>query len=199
MNNNSSENDSNYNANRTSTKEENTQNFENTSNEQSNQIINISENMTQNTEEQLSTFSTKIYNTDKARQNNINITCNSLNETIVKKNETFSFCNTVGQASSSRGYQEADIFDNNGNKKKGLGGGNCQISSTLYNAVLSVPNLNVTERHPHSNKVPYIQSGKDAAVAYGSYDFKFVNNTNRDIKILASSDGKAVTTTIVGL
>ena len=53
-----------------------------------------------------------------------------------------------------------------GNVKHGLGGGNCQISTTLYNAVLAVPELNVTERHPHSNKVPYIQSGKDAAVAY---------------------------------
>ena len=68
-----------------------------------------------------------------------------------------------GQSTSSKGYQEADIFDKNGNKKKGLGGGNCQISTTLYNAVLAVPNLNVTERHAHSNYVPYIQKGKDAA------------------------------------
>lgn len=73
----------------------------------------------------------------------------------------------------------------NGRKKMGLGGGNCQISTTLYNAVLSVPTLSVTERHPHSNKVPYIQSGKDAAVAYGSYDFKFVNNSGKTIKIKA--------------
>lgn len=73
----------------------------------------------------------------------------------------------------------------NGRKKMGLGGGNCQISTTLYNAVLSVPTLSVTERHPHSNKVPYIQSGKDAAVAYGSYDFKFVNNSGKTIKITA--------------
>lgn len=70
--------------------------------------------------------------------------------------------------------------------------GNCQISSTLYNAVLNVPELKVTERHPHSNKVPYIQSGRDAAVAYGSYDFKFVNNLENDIKIFASSDSQYV-------
>lgn len=64
-------------------------------------------------EEQLSTFTTKIYSKDSARQNNINITCNTLNNTIVKNGKTFSFCNTVGQASSSKGYQEADIIDNN--------------------------------------------------------------------------------------
>ncbi|MCI8384440.1 MAG: hypothetical protein HFJ33_06255 [Clostridia bacterium] len=118
------------------------------------------------TEEQLATFSTKIYSNDSARQNNISITCNTLNGTIVKNGATFSFCGTVGQSSSSKGYQKADIFDKDGNKKKGLGGGNCQISSTLYNAILTVPSLVVTERHAHSNYVPYIAKGKDAAVAY---------------------------------
>ena len=61
-------------------------------------------------EEQIATFTTKIYSTDSARQNNISITCNTLNGTIVKNGETFSFCGTVGQASTSKGYQEADIF-----------------------------------------------------------------------------------------
>ena len=130
-------------------------------------------------EEQIATFSTKIYSTDSARQNNVSITCNTLNETIVKNGETFSFCGTVGQASSSKGYQKADIFDKDGNKKKGLGGGNCQISSTLYNAVLAVPTLVVTERHSHSNYVPYIAKGKDDAVAYVSYDFKFRNDSRK--------------------
>ncbi len=150
-------------------------------------------------EEQIATFSTKIYSSDSARQNNVSITCNTLNGTIVKNGETFSFCGTVGQASSSKGYQKADIFDKDGNKKKGLGGGNCQISSTLYNAVLAVPTLAVTERHSHSNYVPYIQKGKDAAVAYGSYDFKFQNNSGNDIKILASTDNTSVTTSLVAL
>ncbi len=150
-------------------------------------------------EEQIAIFSTKIYSTDSARQNNINITCNTLNGTIVKNGASFSFCNTVGQATTSKGYQKADIFDKNGNKKKGLGGGNCQISTTLYNAVLAVPSLVVTERHQHSNYVPYIQKGKDAAVAYGSYDFKFTNSSGNDIKIMASSDGKNVTVSLIAL
>lgn len=162
-------------------------------------ITESEDNSAPTTEEQIATFSTKIYTKDSARQNNISITCNTLNETIVKNGSTFSFCNTVGASSTSKGYQKADIFDKNGNKKKGLGGGNCQISSTLYNAVLSVPSLVVTERHAHSNYVPYIAKGKDAAVAYGSYDLKFRNDSGNDIKILASTDGASVTTTLLAL
>lgn len=148
------------------------------------------------TEEAISSFSTKIYTKDSARQNNISITCSTLNETIIPNGSTFSFCNTVGQATSSKGYQEADIFDKNGNKKKGLGGGNCQVSTTLYNAILAVPSLVVTERHEHSNKVPYIQNGKDAAVAYGSYDLKFRNDSGHDIKIKAEATANNVTITL---
>lgn len=150
-------------------------------------------------EEQIATFSTKIYSQDAARQNNIAITCKTLNGTTVKNGATFSFCNTVGPSTTSKGYQKADIYDNNGKKKKGLGGGNCQISTTLYNAVLAVPSLRVTERHAHSNNVPYIEKGKDAAVAYGSYDLKFVNNTGNDIKITAQSSSTAVTVSIIAL
>ena len=130
---------------------------------------------------------------------NISITCSTLNETIVANGSTFSFCNTVGQATTSKGYQKADIFDNEGNKKKGLGGGNCQVSTTLYNAVLKVPGLSVTERHEHSNKVPYIKSGKDAAVAYGSYDLKFKNNIGYDIKIKAEATSDNITVTLLKL
>ena len=127
----------------------------------------------------------------------MNITASRLNGHIVKNGETFSFCNTLGPSSSANGYQEADIYDNKGNKKKGLGGGNCQISTTLYNAVLAVPSLTVVERHAHSNYVPYIKKGKDAAVAYGSYDFKFTNNSGKDIKLLFEVTNSSVTASIV--
>lgn len=156
-------------------------------------------NKTGITEEQIATFSTKIYNPDSARQNNIAITCKALHGTTVKNGATFSFCETVGPSTTAKGYQKADIFDSNGKKKKGLGGGNCQISTTLYNAVLAVPTLSVTERHAHSNYVPYIQKGKDAAVAYGSYDFKFVNNTGNDIKIYVEASSSAITASLVSL
>ena len=84
-------------------------------------------------------------------------------------------------------------------RKKAFGGGNCQVSSTLYNAVLANPNLVVIERHKHSNNVPYVPEGKDAAIAYGSYDFIFRNDTGNDIKINCSTDGQSITTSIISL
>lgn len=113
--------------------------------------------------------------------------------------ETFSFCNTVGKATPEAGYQKADIFDKDGNVTKGYGGGNCQISSTLYNAVLSLPSLTVIERHEHSKEVYYVPLGKDAAVAYGSIDFKFRNDYDYDIKIYASNTTNSIDIRIVKL
>ena len=120
----------NYEATKTSTNENTDNNTNNNSNnaddttaanENGNTTNNVNtEQPAPPTETTLSTFSTKIYTKESARQNNINITCNSLNDTIVKNGETFSFCSTVGQATSAKGYQKADIFDKNGNKKKGL-------------------------------------------------------------------------------
>ena len=204
-----------YEANRTSTEtntsdnKNNTSNEENTSNNESttNETANTSSENTSHTdntpkaivEEQLSAFSTKIYSNDSNRTKNMEITTSTLNETIVKNGETFSFCNTIGPATSSKGYLEADIYDHNGNKKKGYGGGNCQVSSTLYNAVLETSGLTVVERHPHSNHVPYVPDGKDAAVAYGSYDFKFRNDTGNDIKILSSVTDGLVNVTLMRL
>ena len=120
----------NYEATRTSTNENTDNNTNNNSNnaddttaanENGNTTNNVNtEQPAPPTETTLSTFSTKIYTKESARQNNINITCSSLNDTIVKNGDTFSFCSTVGQATTAKGYQKADIFDKNGNKKKGL-------------------------------------------------------------------------------
>lgn len=77
--------------------------------------------------------------------------------------------------------------------------GNCQVSSTLYNAVLQIPELKVLERHAHSKEVHYVKKDKDAAVSFGSVDFKFKNNSDSDIKIYASSDLKGVNIRIVKL
>ena len=99
-------------------------------------------------------------------------------ELLLNLGETFSFCDTVGKATPEDGYQKADIFDKDGNVTKGYGGGNCQISSTLYNAVLKIPSLTVIERHEHSSDVYYVPEGQDAAVSYGSVDFKFRNDNS---------------------
>lgn len=214
---NNSSNKSNYSAQKSSTNQQyNTNtNTDSTSTSTSNSISSSNSNLNSSSsfesnsgssdkspekkEDMISSFTTKIYSKDSARQNNISITCASLNDTIIPNDSTFSFCNTVGKATSDKGYQEADIFDSEGNKKKGLGGGNCQVSTTLYNAVLKVSNLSVVEKHEHSNKVPYIETGKDAAVAYGSYDLKFKNETGHDIKIKAEANENNVTITLYAL
>ena len=148
-------------------------------------------------ETDLASFSTPIMYKDVNREHNMSLTCSKLNGTIVKAGETFSFCNTVGKATAEAGYKEAEIFDKEGNIKKGYGGGNCQVSSTLYNVVLQISSLKVVERHEHSRKVSYVESGKDAAIAYGSIDFKFKNENDYDIKIYSETTENTVNIRIV--
>lgn len=152
-----------------------------------------------NSETDLASFSTKLGGKNTPRSRNIGITTSTLNESIIKNGETFSFCETVGKPTADKGYEEADSFDKDGNTVKTLGGGNCQVSSTLYNVVLQIPDLKVIERHAHSKDVHYVAKDKDAAVSYGSVDFKFKNNTGSNIKIYANSDLKNVNVRIVKL
>lgn len=176
--------------------DENTESKNEVQNQSSNVVEVQPEKPVVQQETEVASFTTKIYNKDKERQNNIGITCNSINGKVVQPGETFSFCNTVGKATTAKGYEKADIYVD-GEKKQGLGGGNCQVSTTLYNAVAEVETLEVTERHQHSGQVPYIADGKDAAVAYGSYDFKFVNNTGSAIKILMENSDSNITAKIL--
>ena len=111
-------------------------------------------------EEKLYSFSTEILDKDPGRQNNIKLTCSTLNGTIVNSGATFSFCDTVGKATPDKGYQKAKIFDADGNVTQGYGGGNCQVSSTLYNAILQDANFEVVERHPHAQTVDYVEERK---------------------------------------
>ena len=177
----------------------------NTSNyqaERSMKNTNINSNLNKDTmpvikkEKEISAFTTKVFNKDKERQNNIDITCKALSTKEVQPGEIFSFCETVGKATSDKGYQEADIYVD-GKKEQGLGGGMCQVSTTLYNAVLQVSELEVLERHEHSGHVPYIQEGKDAAISYGTYDFKFKNNTGSAIKIVLENTVDYITARII--
>ena len=146
----------------------------------------------------LAEFSTTIKSKASNRLNNIQITCSKINETTVESGKSFSFCQTVGKATEEKGYKKADVIVDK-QVTQALGGGNCQVSSTLYNAILKVSDFKVTERHPHGKKVNYVPEGKDAAVSYGSKDLKFVNNTSNTIKIYASTDNKKVSIKIVSV
>ncbi len=74
--------------------------------------------------------------------------------------------------------------------------GNCQVSSTLYNAVLNIPTLKIIERSEHGKEVGYVPKGKDAAVSYGSLDFKFKNDNAYKVKLNLTTDDKNITATI---
>ena len=143
-------------------------------------------------ETQISYFDTNIYDKDLNRIFNIERAIVKINGVIVKKGEIFSFNDTVGPMGEEQGFKEAIGFDNNGKKIKMFGGGMCQISSTIYNAAL-VANLEIVERHPHSRRVYYVPKDKDATVYYNTLDLRFKNNTDNDIKIIATSDKSNVT------
>lgn len=176
--------------------EKSASNINSENNKTDNTTNNSSTIQVQKQETEIANFTTKIYNKDEERQNNITITCKALTSKEIRPGETFSFCETVGKSTTEKGYQEADIYVE-GEKKQGLGGGNCQVSTTLYNAVVQIPELEIVERHLHSGHVPYIEEGKDAAVAYGSYDFKFKNNTQDVIKIVMENTNDNITAKII--
>lgn len=123
----------------------------------------------------LSTFATRILDNSPGRLANIRLTAKLTNNTLIGPGEEFSFNKVTGEPTSARGFQPATVFGDSGEKEEGLGGGMCQVSSTLYNTVLAA-NLQVTERHPHSQPVNYVAPGKDATT-FTDKDFRFVNNT----------------------
>ena len=192
-NNNSNNNNNNNNNNNENSNENQNNNNNDTMNVDPSKIDNS--NTPAPVEEQIATFSTSIYDKDQNRVDNITLANSKLNGTIVKKGEEFSFNNTIGPMNEAQGFKKALGFDTNGNKIQISGGGLCQISSTLYNAAL-LANLQVTERHPHSRRVYYVPKDKDATIVYGTLDFKFINNTDKDIKIEATNDNTTVTITL---
>ncbi len=111
----------------------------NNSNNNSATRISTENKIKQPVEEEISSFSTTIYIKDENRQNNITLACSQLNGTTVNSGDTFSFCNTLGPAKPEDGYEKADTFEADGDIIKEYGGGKCQVSSTLYNAVLNIP------------------------------------------------------------
>lgn len=134
----------------------NNSNIDNASADNNSDISSSRISYTTKKEDLLSDFSTTIYDATEERQINMTICCNTLNGTIVKSGDTFSFCDTLGPARPEDGYKKAEVFESDGDIIYDYGGGKCQVSSTLYNAVLAVPNLVVLERHSHSRKVLYV-------------------------------------------
>ena len=145
----------------------------------------------------LGTATTIYDSTNINRSTNIDIACEKINRTILEPGETFSFNKVVGERTAKSGFKEALIYTG-GEVDYGLGGGICQISSTLYNAVLKA-NLDIVERKNHSMTVSYLPVGQDASVSYGSVDFKFTNSRSYPIKIVATANTGVITISILGV
>jgi len=142
------------------------------------------------------TFSTSYSSSGYYRKNNIKLATDSLNGYCIMPQEEFSFNNAIGKRTLENGYKEANIIKD-GAFVKGVGGGVCQVSTTLYNALL-LANVNVTEVHQHSLPVSYVKPGLDAMVSWSSADLKFVNTTSLPMYITSSCDGNNLTFNIHG-
>lgn len=139
-----------------------------------------------------STFSTAAAN----RAFNVSRAAASVNGTILLPGDTFSYNTAIGNPSLENGYKVAPVYEN-GKTSEGVGGGVCQVSSTIYSAVLYA-NLEIVERRSHSLTVAYVPKGQDATVAYGSIDFKFKNNTEKPIRIDVTTQGGKCVVKVIG-
>ena len=141
-------------------------------------------------------YSTKFDAGQADRTYNIRVAAAALDGLLIAPGEEFSFNRVVGPRSSEAGYKSANVIVNN-ELVPGLGGGVCQVSSTLYNAVL-LANLEIVERNNHSLPVSYVPIGRDATVVYGAVDFKFANNTDFYIYAKSIVSGNNLTVKLYG-
>lgn len=138
----------------------------------------------------LSSFKTYYYESNVNRTTNLKLSASKINGTVLLPGEVFSYNQVVGKRTIEAGYRDAAIYSG-GKVVDGLGGGICQISSTLYDAVV-LANLEIVERSNHGFVTSYLDAGWDATVVYGAIDFKFKNSRKYPIKIVASvSNGVA--------
>lgn len=145
----------------------------------------------------LGSCSTRYDASNKNRGTNIELAANTINGKVLIPGEKFSFNSMVGNTTAAQGYKKAGAYSA-GELVESYGGGICQVSSTLYNAVLYA-NLEVVERYNHSAVVSYLDPGRDATVSYGSRDFKFSNPRKYAIKINAKANNGILEIEIRGI
>lgn len=144
----------------------------------------------------ISSYSTSYGSSSEERAFNLELATKSINGTVLMPGEVFSYNDVVGERSAERGYKNAGVIV--GNKvENGIGGGICQVSSTLYQAVLR-SGLNSVERINHSLPVGYMTKGFDATVAWDSLDYKFKNTFDFPIYIEGVTSGRNVDFNIYG-
>ena len=145
----------------------------------------------------LAEFSTNYNPGAKDRTTNLRLASNKINNTVVLPGETFSYNKVVGKRTTEAGYKEAPSYAG-GKVVNDIGGGICQITSTLYNAVV-LANLDIVSRSNHQFVPSYVKAGRDATVVYGAIDFKFKNTRKYPIKIKSTVSGGVARVQIYGM
>ena len=141
---------------------------------------------------------TKASSSTKDRLTNIRLACAAINGTVLNPGETFSFNGTVGPRTRTKGYRIATVYQD-GEVSEDVGGGICQVSTTLWNAAMKA-GCELVERHNHSIPVAYVDKGKDATVSYSSQDMRFKNTSSQPMYIVAYvNESKRVIAEIYGL
>jgi len=133
---------------------------------------------------------------NESRSHNIKTACMKINGKLILPDQVFSMDEMLGERTEKNGYRTAKVIVGS-ELVDGLGGGICQVTSTLYNAVL-LSGLEIVERRNHSIPLSYIEMGRDATISYGYIDFKFKNNSAYAVYIEAEASGGCVHTAIWG-
>lgn len=141
-------------------------------------------------------FSTNYNSSSASRKHNIELAVSKINGKVLSPNSVFSFNEVVGERTEENGFQNAVVIEN-GQFVDGVGGGVCQVSSTLYNCAL-LSGVKVTERRAHSIASSYVEPSFDAMVSGKELDLKFVNDTPGNLYIKAVADGRDITFTFFG-
>lgn len=149
----------------------------------------------ENTFKMIAAFTTKT-TSDSNRNSNISLACQTINGTVLLPDESFSFNAVVGERTMARGYREAGAIAG-GQLIDEVGGGICQVSSTLFNAVARA-NLEIVSRSPHAWPSTYVNKGEDATVNWPNLDFKFKNNTDTPIFVITYYKDRQCTAEIWG-
>ncbi len=144
----------------------------------------------------ISSFTTNT-TANKDRNTNVRLAAEAINGTVIKPGQEFSFNGTVGQRTEAKGYKGAAAY-NNGEVVQEIGGGVCQVSTTLYNAVFKA-GLKISSRRSHTFEPSYVTPGRDATVSWDQPDFKFINNSSTAIGIKASYADQKVTVSVYGI
>jgi vancomycin resistance protein YoaR len=149
-----------------------------------------------NIKDELGAFTTTFKAFDTNRVSNIKIATQSANNIVIMPNEIFSLNKVLGPVLEKYGYKLANVVINN-ELVPGIGGGICQVSSTLYNAVL-LSNLKIVERKNHTLPSTYVDMGRDATISGNYIDFKFQNNTKYPLYIYGEVKKSSLSFTIYG-